>query len=354
MSTLSQRFEGEEEARNMPLLHIEQERMHARLEQYLVEAEAGLKSLTPAEQRAELAELRSHLAALMEAEQELGATPEEAAINTLKQFGSAREVTDKIVQVHQTPGQQFRRALVVSVLGAVLSYAAGQVLTWTQMRELETGGRIMSKFGLSTFLPVLAPLCLGTLVGKFFPRAHRARVPLIAAAFTWIVTSIWTMAGSPLVWNWVDYSFNPEGIQAWLKLVTHPGMLSNYVYTLITFLTLAWAAQSVARRPARQGGLVAWGKDLLSRIPDTWVGAIGAYAFFSTGMSLLRLPWTLWDVLQTGPKPNFVLSPGIAIWSLVSMFLVSGMVGHTLPKRGWVAPLIQVISMGISMLSVCF
>ncbi|MGC4047507.1 MAG: hypothetical protein QM758_27240 [Armatimonas sp.] len=33
----------------MPLLHVEQERMHARLEQYLVEAEAGLKSLTPAE-----------------------------------------------------------------------------------------------------------------------------------------------------------------------------------------------------------------------------------------------------------------------------------------------------------------
>ncbi|MGC4047506.1 MAG: hypothetical protein QM758_27235 [Armatimonas sp.] len=195
----------------------------------------------------------------MEAEQELGATPEEAAINTLKQFGSAREVTDKIVQVRQTPGQQFRGALIVATLGAVLSYAAGQILTWSQIREVESGGHILSKFGLSTFLPVLAPMFLGTVVGKLFPRAHRARVPIIAAAFTWIVTGIWGTVGSPLGWDWVDYSFKPEAWKAWLQLLTHPGMLSNYVYTLIIFLTLAWAAQSVARRPARQGGLVELG-----------------------------------------------------------------------------------------------
>lgn len=349
MSTLSQRFEGEEEACNMPLLHVEQERMHARLEQYLVEAEAGLKSLTPAEQRAELAELRSHLGALMEAEQELGATPEEAAINTLKQFGSAREVTDKIVQVHQTPGQQFRGALIVSVLGALLSYAAGQILTWSQVHELESGGRIVSKFGLSTFLPVLAPLFLGTLVGKLFPRAYRARVPVMAAAVTWILTSILTMLGSPIRWNWLDYSFDLAAWQAWWKTFSNPLMLFYFAQPAIVFLTLAWTAQSVARRPARQGGLAAWGKDLLSRIPDTWVGALGAYALISTGISLVRLPLTLWGMLQATSKPTQSVSPAEAIWSLVSLIGISAAVGHVLPKRGWMAPLIQAICLALGM-----
>ncbi|MGC4047505.1 MAG: hypothetical protein QM758_27230 [Armatimonas sp.] len=93
-----------------------------------------------------------------------------------------------------------------------------------------------------------------------------------------------------------------------------------------------------------------WGKDLLSRIPDTWVGAMGTYALVGTGLSLLRLPWTLWEMLQASPKTFPSLSPTYAAWSLASTFLISGIVGYLQPKRGWVAPLIQAITLGIGIL----
>jgi hypothetical protein len=337
MRVLANRFKTEE----TPVLR-EMDRMHGRLEQYLVEAGAGLKSLRTAERDAELLELRSHLGALMEAEQELGATPEEAAKNALKQFGSARDVTDQIVKVHQSPKRQFVGALFVSVLGSVMGYSLAQVLEWTRSIE---NGRAVIHTGLSTLSYVLVPLVLGTVVGKVFPRALRARVPLAVAAFTWMVTTLWAfMAGINLDKLWEDVVLGTGYCSTiLLSVLSNPWVLLSLTQSVLVFLTLAWAAQSVARRPARKGGFLAWGKDLLSRIPDTWVGGIAIQALAFAGVTLVNLPFTVARMFQNLSFDDITRpSPGMTLWGLFLSVASGWFVGCTLPRRGWIGPMLNV------------
>ncbi len=317
---------------------LEEHRMHGRLEQYLDEAEMGLKSLTPAERSAELLEIRAHLEAMVQAEQELGATPEEAAKNALKQFGSAYEVTEQIVQAREealkAPVRQLALALITSVAGGALSYLAYISLRWSESLGNGTMVRVIN--WPPQLAMIAAPLLLGTLVGKAFPRALHARLPLGVAALTWLLALL-----LPLV--------QPSTLTPWL---TNPGQfftdliarvfsqsmlwwLFVQVPVALTFLMLAWAAQSVARRSGPLRGVRDWTAAVVHRLPDSWVGGL---TLFTVVGRLIHTVFAMIMVLS-GYRPSVeqMANPGLTmIAPLCVSALVSGwVVGQVLPRRGW-------------------
>jgi hypothetical protein len=320
----------------------EEGRMYGRLEQYLLDAEAGLKPLTPAERSAELLELRAHLEGLVQAEQELGSGPEEAVVNALAQFGPVQELTDEIVRVREeaqkAPVRQLALALLTSVAGGALSYLAYTSLRWTELARDGTPVRLIA--WPAQLAVTAAPLVLGVIVGKAFPRALHARLPLGIAALAYLLVAV-----LPLI--------QPETLTPWL---INPGQffsdLAQRVFSqamyfkllndgppALVFVTLAWTAQSVARRSGPVRGFPGWLRAVLQRLPDSWVG--GMTLFMVVG----RLIHSLFSLIVSlsSPPPTLaeLLHPSIAtqLFQLIQLGtsgLVSGwVVGRVLPRRGW-------------------
>lgn len=106
--------------------------MHARLERYLKEMEIGLRSLPVEQRESEMAEIRQHLAAMVDAATEVGFSEDEAVARALERFGKPREVGRQLARAHR----RFDAARV----GRGLCYAG-----WTA-------------FLVSMFLPALSVL----------------------------------------------------------------------------------------------------------------------------------------------------------------------------------------------------
>ena len=307
-------------------------RPDGRLEAYLAEAERGLGALSDAERGAELAEMRSHLESLSAAYRELGLGEAEALDAALAQFGSAGEVSGRIAAtsraLRERPLRQLGGAALTAVAGAALAFAAYESLIFRWSAGNSTYAMIAWP---SQLVEVAAPVALGALIGKSFPKALWARVPVGIGAAVWLLALAQHFGGA---------------------LASLPGLISALPSLLISgiaFVTLAWAAQSASRHPARtreihRGGLAAARARLADfgrRLPDSWVGGLALGTAASAALHALTGAASL---LMHGIRPLARLDAEELLSELPMMFLVSLacgiLTGRTLPRRGWQGALV--------------
>jgi len=94
--------------------------MNNRLEQYVEEVGHNLRSLPEERRQEEIAEIRSHLDARVEAEMELGKTQDEAVAEALHQFGSSRKVGSGLRRAWRRRTESHQAALVGAVISTVI------------------------------------------------------------------------------------------------------------------------------------------------------------------------------------------------------------------------------------------
>ncbi len=323
------------------------------LEHYLEEVENGLYPLTPGERRAELMELRAHLYALVRANQELTPqlTEEEAATAALAQFGPVMDIAAELVRVNrdqrEAPLRQLGLALLTCLVGGSLSYVAYTVLNIVQTLAVAPGVVWLISWPSGLAL-VGAPLLLGTIVGRAFPRALYAWLPLVVAAATWFFTLLLNGVPRALQHVFID----PAGF--W-RLAQQHVLSINTLYklfynlpVLFSFLVLAWTGQIIAHRSKSGKGFVAWCKEVVRHLPDTWVGGLvlGMVAdrllYVITGPILL-----LFRSSPSGVSPMRRADTGEILIGMNPVMLesigVGWMVGRVLPKRGWTGSLYSLI-----------
>lgn len=319
----------------------------ALLEQYLTDVENGLAPLTPGERRAELMELRAHLYALVRANQELTPqlTEEEAARAALAQFGPVVDIAAELVRVNrdqrEAPLRQLGLALLTCLVGGSLSYVAFINLMFVQTPAPGVMRLINWPSGL---VLVGAPLCLGTIIGRVFPRALHAWLPLVVAAITWFLTSI--LSGIPRAWQhlFIDSAGFWRLAQERLFSLSTINNLIHSLTLMLSFLVLAWTAQNVARRPKSGRGFWAWCKNFLHHLPDTWVGGIALGMAAGRLLNVITAP--LQYLLKTGEasvtqlrEPNIPLMLGNLVLMTLQAMIAGGIVGRFLPRRGWMGNL---------------
>ena len=329
--SLSGEFFEESEELGMVLPSIDETPTNPRLEQYLDEARAGLKSLTASERESELAELRSHLSSLAEANIELGKGGDAAMVAALAQFGSARDVTDQIVRVRKSPRVQFFQATALCGVAGILTYQA--YVSLLIMRTATTVGGTTARYFNDTFANLflaVTAVALGAFVGKRFPRCLHARAPLGLAATMFVLGNALRYIHLP---SFEDILIGRENASFSAMLRgdwwVFPSQLIGFA---VPFVLLGWAAQATEYR-LRVGR--AWIREFLSRIPDSWLGAT---AVLFVARAFLGIPMMFVQRSQFSPTPT----ADQVLTTLGFQATLGALVGMMLPMRGWTGPLAAV------------
>jgi hypothetical protein len=152
------------------------------IEEYLDRVCARLVDDVPRERRLELrAELKAHLEALVDAHQEIGASPQEAIAAALVQFGDAAVVGREWARSWKGQGRRPGREALRATMAALLTFGIANSLSLVLLMMAQSGGwRDGLLWGglfptVAFLLPALAGLATGLVV-----RGEAARASVIA------------------------------------------------------------------------------------------------------------------------------------------------------------------------------
>jgi hypothetical protein len=140
------------------------------VEEYLSEVGQAMKRLPKETQQQEIEEVRQHLLALIEADQQMGISEEEATAAALRQFGAATQVGQAIRQARQQErGTALgAAALLIGVYAASVLFQIG----WGVLQVDPYYSHFVPKNvpGLLNILGLGTQLLMGYLVARLAPR----------------------------------------------------------------------------------------------------------------------------------------------------------------------------------------
>jgi hypothetical protein len=180
-----------------PNRRVEEDMRDVPIEDYLDKVYAPLVKVVPYARRQELRkEIRGHLEALMDGYEELGHSPEAAALAALQQFGDPDVVGRRWAAEHcQRLGKAIPTALVSSVLAAQLAVAVLVRAPYVLGPPSYPNGR-SSLVEIGCFL---LPGIAGLLAGVMTPLRRVLGFPIAVAAMILPVAALARLAESYLV-----------------------------------------------------------------------------------------------------------------------------------------------------------
>lgn len=205
--------------------------MGRQFDEYMRAIEARLRSLPPADRAAELLEVRQHLEALAQAQQDAGMGEEDAWRAALCQFGDAAAVGRSL---RREWGRRNRGAEWRLIAGATASVLLGifavGFLQWVALRVL-TGSHATT--WVIAALSFAGPVLVGLMTGTLVPRKA------IHAVLTWCVVMV--VVTPALMWLYGSRAMPDMRAQL-------PQMLTHHLLFMAKWTALCLAGTWLGRR----------------------------------------------------------------------------------------------------------